>query len=215
MTSSDAASASDRIAAVLAVAGEPTAAPPGVDGTEFAHAMIEDVADLLESLDQCDCAVVVSPPSYADEVRPLLARGTPVFTVAAGDSAATTLAALEALAGAGAGSVVLVAGDAPDVPGLLIGKLFSALTAADVAICPAAEGLVAVGARLPRASWFASAQVGLDTPDAHGRLAAAAPTTAALVVVSGWHRLRQPADIGVLDYGLEGWDVTRALLGGY
>lgn len=177
--------------------------------------MVEDTADLLGELAHCEAAVVASPPAYADELRSLLWRSTPLLTVAAGDSAATTHAALAALHTMGADEAVLLAADAPDLPGLLVGKLFSALTSADVAVCPADSGLVALGARLPLAQWAVAAGVGLDTAQAHGLLAAAAPRPDALVVVSGWHRLRAPADIAALDYGLEGWDATRALLGGY
>lgn len=204
-----------RIAAVLAIARAVAGAPPGIDEQAFARAMVEDTADLLGELAHCDAAVVASPPAYADEVRPLLWPSTPLLTVAAGDSAATTQAALAALHAMGADEAVLVAADAPDLPGLLVGKLFSALTSADVSVCPAASGLVALGARLPLAAWASEAQVGLDSAQAHGVLAGATPRPDALVVVSGWHRLRAPADIAALDYGLEGWDATRALLGGY
>jgi hypothetical protein len=72
-----------------------------------------------------------------------------------------------------------------------------------------------MGARLPAADWLGAAGVGLDTPDAHSRLAAAAPRPGALVVASGWHRLRVAGDIAALDHGLEGWEATRAVLGGY
>lgn len=203
-----------RYAAVLAISGS-TGAPPGIDAASFARAMVEDAADLLGELAHCEGAVVACPPAYADEVRPLVARGTHLLTVEPGDTAATTVAALAALHAAGADEAVLVAGDAPDLPGLLVGKLFSALTSAELSLCPATTGLVAIGARLPLASWAAATGVGLDSPDAHARLAARAPGPDALAVVSGWHRLRQPGDIAALDYGLEGWDATRALLGGY
>jgi hypothetical protein len=190
-------------------------APPGIDPRAFARALVEDTADLLGELAHCESAVVACPPSYAAELRPVLWPGTPLVTIEPGDSAAMTLAALAALHELGADEAVIVAADAPDLPGLLVGKLFSALTTADASICPAADGLVALGARLPVAAWVAGAGVGLDTTDAHGRLAGAAPQPSALVVASGWHRLRTPADIGALDYGLEGWEATRALLGGY
>lgn len=200
---------------MLAVSGAAGGAPPGLDPGAFARALVEDTADLLAALDHCECAVVACPPAYAGELRPLLWPGTPLLTVEAGETEVTTLAALAALHSLGADQAVVVAGDAPDLPGLLVGKLFSALTAADVSICPAADGLVALGARLPVAAWVRAAGVGLDSAGALGRLTVAAPHPSALVVTSGWHRLRTPADIGALDYGLEGWEVTRALLAGY
>lgn len=203
-----------RIAAVLATVRGTASAPAGVDPQALARAMVEDTADLLAELAHCECAVVACPPSYADELRPLLWPGTSLVTAPPGDSAATTLAALAALHALGADEAVVVAADAPDLPGLLVGTLFSALTTADASICPAADGLVALGARLPVAAWIAGVGVGLDSSDAHGRLAGAAPHPSALVVAAGWHRLRTPPDLVALDYGLEGWEATRALLGG-
>lgn len=203
-----------RIAAVLATRREGDA-PPGVDPDAFGRALAEDTIDALAALDQCESALVACPPSYGDVLRPVLWPGTPLLTIQAGDSVSTTRAALAAVQSLGADQAVIVAGDAPDLPGLLVGKLFSALTAADAAICPADRGLVALAARLPPAAWIDGAAAGLDTDDAHARLAAAAPRPAALAVVSGWHRLRSAADLTSLDYGLEGWDVTRALLAGY
>jgi molybdopterin-guanine dinucleotide biosynthesis protein A len=203
-----------RIAAVL-VRPRESGAPPGVDPAAFALALAEDTADVLADLDQCEPAVIACPPAYADRVAGLLWPDTPLLTVPDGPTAATTRAAFDALHALGATEAVIVAGDAPDLPGLLVGKLFSALSTADVAICPAASGLVAIAARLPAAPWLAAAGAGLDNDDAHARLAAAAPRPAALAVVSGWHRLRSAADIAALDYDLEGWDATRALLGGY
>lgn len=200
---------------MLAIESTSGGAPPGIDPKTFARALVEDTADLLAELDRCEVAVVATPPDYAETLRDVLWPGTALLTVAPGTSAATTYAALVALHALGADEAVVVSADAPDLPGLLVGKLFSALTSADVSIAPAAKGLVALGARLPPARWLTDAQVGLDDDDAHSRLAGAAPTEGALAVTSGWHRLRAPADIAALDYGLEGWDATRALLGGY
>jgi len=93
--------------------------------------------------------------------------------------------------------------------------LFRGLGVADVAACPAQSGgLVALAARLPPARWVVEAAVGLDTPDALDRLARAAPSRRSLSVGPGWHRLRAPGDLSVLDPGLEGWEATRALLSG-
>ncbi|MEO6713008.1 MAG: hypothetical protein ABIM89_06220 [Mycobacteriales bacterium] len=206
---------SRRIAAVLAMAGQPTSAPPGIDPHAFALALIEDAADGLNDLDQCESAIIACPPAYAAALRSMRWPGSHGATVEAGETAQTTAAALAAVHQLGASDAVVVAGDAPDLPGLLVGKLFSALTGADIAVCPAHVGLVALAARLPAAQWFLDAGVGLDTAGALAQLTAAAPRADALVVVSGWHRLRTPDDIRFLDYGLEGWDATRALLGGY
>lgn len=111
--------------------------------------------------------------------------------------------------------VVVLAGDAPDLPPLLVAKLFAAFDKADVAVCPCEDGgLVALGVRLPTPGWYRAADVSLDTPDAVARLAAAAPRRRALAVGPGWRRMRRPEDIRRLDPGLEGWEATRALLSG-
>jgi hypothetical protein len=52
----------------------------------------------------------------------------------------------------------------------------------------------------------------LTQADAAERLSRAGAGAAAPAVVSGWHRLRTPADVASLDPGLEGWETTRALL---
>ena len=115
---------------------------------------------------------------------------------------------------AGADEAALICADAPDLPPLLVGKLFSALTAADVAVCPAEDGrLVSLAARLPAAEWLEVIAVDLDDPDALSRLRAAAPPRA-LVVGAGWHRVHGVADAMRLDPGLEGWEATRAWLAG-
>lgn len=70
-----------------------------------------------------------------------------------------------------------------------------------------------LAARLPAPGWL-PVGLTLDTPDAVDRLRAATPTRRDLVVTQGWHRLRSPGDLAGLDPGLEGWETTRALLGG-
>lgn len=120
-------------------------------------------------------------------------------------SAVATLPAVEA--------AVLVPADAPDLPPLLLGKVFRGLGSADVAVCPAqGGGLVALGTRVPVPEWLAAAGLGLDDRDALDRLAAGAPTRRAFSVGPGWHRLRTPRDLERLDLGLEGWELTRACL---
>jgi 2-phospho-L-lactate guanylyltransferase (CobY/MobA/RfbA family) len=190
-----------RVLAVLA----PLAAEP------LLMAMLEDVVDLLEDMREVDAALAVpvgAPAEVADVTWPSMS----VVQVPAG---ATAVDVLDALAGAGlaAEEVGVVAADVPDLPVLLLGKLHSAMTAAEVAVCPAeGGGLVAVAARLPVADWLRSAAVRLDDADALERLRAAAPPRS-LFVGPGWHRIRSDADTALLDPGLEGWENTRALLG--
>ncbi len=130
-------------------------------------------------------------------------------------------AALERLRELGAEQAAVVAGDAPDLPPLLIGKLFRALGHAQAAVCPAEDGgLVALAVPLPAPGWVfhgvAEGGFGLfDLPDAFVRLRAAAPRPGVVQAGPGWHRLRAPADLDFLDPGLEGWESTRALLSGH
>jgi len=220
---------SRRVAAVLARPVPPSAAPPGIDPARYAAALLEDTYEVLAGLAHCEAAVVACPPSYADAARAVVWPGTPVATVddSAGaepaDSAdaepahsAVLVAAIEAVGALGADDVVLLAPDAPDLPGLMVGKLFSALTGAQAAVCPAADGgLVAVGVRLPVPDWLRIAGLDLDSLDAVERVQAAAPDRRAVVVTPGWHRMRRPADVARLDPGLEGWDATRGVLSGH
>lgn len=205
---------SRRVAAVLARPPPPSAAPPGVDPARYAAALLEDTYEVLAGLAHCEAAVVACPPAYADVARAVVWPGTPVLSVE--DAAGGVLvAAIDAVGTTGADDVVLVAADAADLPGLMVGKLFSALTGASAAACPAADGgLVAVGVRLPVPNWLREAEIDLDTDDAVARLQAAAPDRREVVVTPGWHRMRRPADIARLDPGLEGWEATRAVLSG-
>ena len=135
--------------------------------------------------------------------------GTPVVGVPRDTALAAALAALAALGGE---LGVVVPDDAPDLPGLLVGKLFSALEDAAVSVLPAAGGgLVGLGARLPAPRWLGAALLDLDVVDAVEQLHAGAPVRS-VVVGPGWHRLRLATDVARLDPGLEGWDATRALL---
>ena len=69
--------------------------------------------------------------------------------------------------------------DAPDLPALLLGKLHSALTSAEVAVCPADDGrLVALATRLPAPEWLRETAATLDDDDAVRRLRAQAPRRA-------------------------------------
>lgn len=229
-----------RYAAALAVPPDlgGSAAPPGVEPRLFALTLVDDVLELLSDLALVRPALVVAPDPadrrWADDVAELVWPGTPVLPLAGPDvraadpaergepiepgqrapvDAVAALALLATSPDLGADEVVIVAGDCPDLPQLLLAKLFRALGSAEAAICPAeGGGLVALAARTPLPAWLTAVEVSLDDPDALRVLAAAAPSRAALRVGPGWRRLRAPADIGRLDPGLEGWAATRALL---
>lgn len=207
----------ERLAAVVALADAAAAAPPGVDPVRWQRALVEDVYEVLAGLTGVAATLAVCPEDHPDrgELSALTWPGTQIVAVPSGPSPEVTVAVLAALADRDAEQGLAVAGDAPDLPPLLLGKLFRGLGSADVAVCPAESGgLVALAARLPLAAWLLAAEVGLDTPDAHDRLARAAPSRRLLSVGPGWHRLRAPADLSLLDPGLEGWEATRALLHG-
>ena len=201
-----------RAVAVLVQGAVSVAAPPGVDAGALRAALAEDTYELVADLAEVDVLVATCPPDQPD-IDDMVWPQTKIFGVSAGDGPGELRDVLAELAGDGYLAAVVVAADAPDLPGLLVGKLFRGLARAEVAVCPAeAGGLVAFAATLPLAAWLHELDVGLDTVDALARLRAAAPDRRALSVAPGWHRIRTPADIARLDPGLEGWMSTRALL---
>lgn len=207
--------ATSRFAAVLSRPGPRAAAPPGVDPGEFRLALLEDTYEVVAGLELVTPALVLDPPDQPD-AEAVTWPGTPIVR---DSTLAGAFAALHAL---GAGAAALVAPDAPDLPPLLIGKLFRALGGAPAAACQARgedgpDGLVALAARLPLPGWLAAAlhDTDLDTPDALARLRAAAPRPGLVPQGPAWHRLRTADDLRLLDPGLEGWENTRALLEGH
>jgi len=203
-----------RAAVVLAgdVAESLRAGAPGLAGLRLA--LCEDVYDVLAGLELLDAGVAVRAGNDRAAVVSLTWPGAPVVDLPAGaQQPNAVVAALVGLSGLGYEQAVVVCVDAPDLPGLLIGKLFRALGRADVAVCPAeGGGLVAIAAHLPLAAWVAGAGVDLETSDALAALRAAAPTRSAVGVGPGWHRVRSPGELAALDPGLEGWAATRALV---
>lgn len=210
----DGPAASARFAAVLSFPARNGGAPPaGVDPDEFRLALLEDAYEVVAGLELVTPALVLDPPHQPD-AEAVTWPGTPIVREG---TLAGAFAALHVL---GAESAALVAPDAPDLPPLLLGKLFRALGSAPAAACQAegaGQGLVALAARLPLPGWLAAAlhDVDLDTPGALSRLRAAAPRPGLVPQGPGWHRLRTPADLRFLDPGLEGWENTRALLEGH
>ena len=184
-------------------------APPGTDLATWRAALAEDVVDLLATLNAAEAAIAATSGD-----RPLADAiawpGMPVYDV----SAPTATSALAAAARDGYEQAAVVAADAPDVPGLILGKLLRPLTSRTLAVAPAGPhgpGLLGVACRLPVPDWLPP--VDLDTADA-AALRAAAPRPGAVALTPAWRRLRGPADMATLDPAVEGWDTTRSLLSG-
>jgi hypothetical protein len=198
-----------RRAAVLLLSGPPAAraCPPGIAPDAFARALAEDVADLLADLPGLDPVVAAAPDRVAD-AEDVVWPGTPVLETRLGRPSDV----FAALAARGYEEAAVFVADAPDLPGLLVAKPFSALSVAPVAAAPAeGGGLVALAVRLPAPAWL-PLDVDLDESYAVERLKAAAPEPADLVLTSSWRRLRSRDDLAGLDPDLEGWESTRALL---
>ncbi|PWU47060.1 hypothetical protein DLJ46_15775 [Micromonospora globispora] len=182
--------------------------PPGIDPTRWRTALAEDVVDLLATLNEVETAVAVTPDDrwLADAV---VWPDTAVHEV----PAPTVNAVLAALTGYDQAAVV--AADAPDVPGLTLGKLLRPLTSRPVAVAPVeggGPGLLGVAARLPVPEWLPPLDLDTAVP---ADVRAGAPRPGDVAVTAGWRRLRGPADLATLDPAFEGWEATRALLSGH
>jgi hypothetical protein len=195
---------------VLAVLAQPRPELPGA----LAAALLEDVIDLVGEMPLVTPVVATTSQGDHDPAR-FTWPGTTVVEVPARAGIAEVFAVL-AGATPSAEAVTLLAPDVPDLPPLLVGKLFSALAGRRepvVAVCPAQGGAaVAVAARIPPPQWLEALDVGLDDADVLERLRAATGSKGSVVVVPGWHRIRSAADLSVLDPMLEGWEATRAYL---
>jgi hypothetical protein len=181
--------------------------PPGIDPLAWRTALAEDLVDLLATLNEVEPAIATTA---AD--RPLAAAVAwptmPVYEV----PAPTPAAAFSAAAADGFDQAAVLAADAPDLPGLLVGKLLRPLTTRALAVAPAAgdgSGLLGVAARLPVPDWLPD----LDLDQASvAALRRAAPGLPEVATAPGWRRLRGPSDVAALDPAIEGWDATRAIL---
>jgi hypothetical protein len=182
-------------------------------------AMVEDVYETVAALELVEPVLALDADDPArDLLGSLVWPGTRLAHLPpSSGSASRTWRAVEALVAVGADQLTVLAGDAPDLPGLLVGKLHRALGSADVAVLPdSAGGLVGLALQTPLPAWLAAAlaAVDLDDADAVTHLREAAPRRTSVSVGPGWHRVRTPADLAALDPGLEGWEITRELLGG-
>jgi hypothetical protein len=82
-----------------------------------------------------------------------------------------------------------------------------------VSVAPAGPdgGLLGVATHLPAPSWLPDHDLDTATP---GQLRRSAPQSSDVQSTADWRRIRGPADLAGLDPALEGWETTRALLGG-
>lgn len=189
-----------RIAAVLVRQSMSKAAPAHVDPHVFLQAMAEDTYEMVAGLELVTPVLVTSVPELEEIVWP----GTEVIVIDEDEPLRTIFSRLKA------DQAVVVSGDAPDLPPLLIGKLFRELGRAQLTVCPSEYGgAVAMAADLPLADW---ADPDLDHPDPVKTLRAQAPGPRTIATGPGWHRVRTPDDLLRLDPGLEGWDNLRAVL---
>ena len=190
-----------RVAVVLARHGAAAAAPPGVEPDALRRAALADTYEVV-----ADLVDVRSGIAGDETVGELLWPG------------ALQLPDLDVIALARrlapeADELVVVPGDAPDLPALVLAKVFKVLHRTDVAVAPerGGPGCVALGLRLPLAPWLDAEVLDLDV-DPYERLLVRAPRRAACQRTPDWHRLRTPEAVGRLDPGLEGWEETRFLL---
>lgn len=193
---------------------------PGVDGfpdQSLRAAMVEDVYETVAALDLVEPVLALDADDPArDALESLTWPGTTVIALPPPcGPASRTRRTIDSLVATGADQVTVIAGDAPDLPGLLVGKLHRALGSADVAVLPGSAGsLVGLATHAPLPDWLATepALVDLDDVDAVAHLREAARRRTAVSVGPGWHRVRTRDDLALLDPGLEGWEITRELL---
>ena len=220
----------------VAMLAPPAWAPPGVDRAAWRLALAEDLLDVLATLADVEAAVAFRTGESAlrSQIGWPGLRGYELPTL-------DVSSVLAAVAEDGYEQAVLLAADAPDLPGMLIAKLLRPLTTRPLAAAAAAGAFdrpvgsdPPVGYDPPAGSDRSEAPVGRMAAGLLGlaaRLPAppwlpavgldeltpqalrrAAPRPTDLAPAPGWHRLRSPADLARLDPRLEGWDATRALL---
>ena len=193
-----------RAAVVLARYDASRAAPPGVDSSAFAAACLLDSYEVVADLIGVTSGIA-GPASVAEMLWPGALHLPADITV---PTMARQLSEV-------ADELVVLPADLPDLPGLVLAKLFKVLHRTDIAIAPerGRDGCAAIGLSLPVADWIPDDAFDLDD-NPFERLSAAAPRRSRCTLAPAWHRLRTPNDLRRLDPGLEGWEETRALLAG-
>ena len=193
-----------RVAVVLARYGASSAAPEGIDPAAFSAACLLDSYEVVADLIGVESGIA-GPTSVAEMLWPGALRLPDDTTV---PMLARQLSEV-------ADELVVIPADLPDLPGLVLAKLFKVLHRTDIAIAPEqdGEGCAAIGLSLPLADWIPDDAFDLDH-NHFERLSAIAPRRSRCTLTPAWHRLRTPVDLRRLDPGLEGWEETRALLAG-
>jgi hypothetical protein len=194
-----------RLALVVARHDASSGTPPGIDPAAFSAACLADSYEVLADLVGVTSGIVGDGPEVADLLWPGALRFA--RTLSLRDVVGQVEGIFQEL--------ILVPADVPDLPGLVIAKVFKALQRADV--CVSGErgdggGCAVIGVRVPWPSWI-SVELDLDH-DPVKTLSTLAPRHGRLAVGPDWHRMRTPAAISRLDPGLEGWEMTRSLLAG-
>jgi hypothetical protein len=199
------AAARRRAAVVLARYEASGAAPEGIDPASFVAACLLDSYEVVADLIGVTSGIA-GPPSVAEMLWPGALHLPTDITV---DAMAEELSGV-------ADELVVLPADLPDLPGLVLAKLFKVLHRTDIAIAPerAGTGCAAIGVSLPLAEWIPDDAFDLDF-NPYTRLSTVAPRRSRCSLAPAWHRLRTPADVRRLDPGLEGWEETRALLAGH
>jgi hypothetical protein len=182
--------------------------PPGVKLDAWRAALAEDVVDLLARLAQAEAGIAATAADrgLAEEIA---WPGMRIYEVAS----ATYLPVLAAAAADGFDQAAVIAADAADIPGMILGKLLVPLENKAVAVAPGGHGngLLGLATSLPAPAWL----VDHDLDSASAQLVRkTAPQPGDVTSTPEWRRLRGPAELSSLDPALEGWENTRALLGG-
>ncbi|HKX15029.1 MAG TPA: hypothetical protein VJN19_07540 [Propionibacteriaceae bacterium] len=193
-----------RVAVVLARYDASRAAPTGIDPAAFAGACLLDSYEVLSDLFGVTSGIA-GPASVGEMLWPGALHLPADITV-------PTIA--HQLTGE-ADELVVVPADVPDLPGLVLAKLFKVLHRTDIAIAPerGGDGCAAIGVSLPLAGWIPDDAFDLDHNPVE-LLSTTAPRRSRYTIAPAWHRLRTPANVARLDPGLEGWEETRVLLAG-
>ena len=134
-----------RLALVHAGYGAAAAAPAGVDRDAFAWACLADCYEVAADLVEVGSGIA-GPPQVADLLWPgawHLPDGLSVLELA------------RTVTGR-ADELVVLPADAPDLPGLVLAKIFRVLHRVDLAVAPQRNGVgcVAIGVALPPQDWL-------------------------------------------------------------